>query len=164
MTASFYEPGILANEDAVDGLMHHILDVINSVFAEVGVELPVRQYTNVGQAVYDCEQLTVTLGQLYVGTPAESPNTPQPCDAPITAIFTVELTRNVPIMRGGTHHPKPPSAEELSAAAHQYTRDGWLLLEAAKALQLPGIIADLSYSAEEGGMGVAVMTIVTTVP
>ena len=60
-------------KDLLDG----VLDTLVSVFSSYSVPLPSRQYWTVGEQAIDCEQLTVTLIQIYLGAPGDQASSPQ---------------------------------------------------------------------------------------
>lgn len=90
--------------DIID-MSQHLLDTINSVYADAGIEAPDRQYYVIGgqgQTVHDCEQVTVSWDQAYSGIPGNEASIPSVCDAIHTAAFIVEVVRKVNTARTPT--------------------------------------------------------------
>src|SRR3954471_16962051 len=111
--------------EAIGAAMKDIIESINAVFEAEGVTLPSRQYILIGEAAHDCEQLTVSFEQLYLGGPGDEVGAPLQCDAARTIVVQVQLVRCI---------PKPTrqnavSVEEMIESTEQLTRDAWLLLE-----------------------------------
>ena len=57
--------------------MQRIVDTAVEIFTEYGVDLPSKRYWTAGTAVIDCEQLVVSLVQLYLGAPGDQADAPQ---------------------------------------------------------------------------------------
>lgn len=142
-----------------------ILQTVENVFNQYGVELPARKYITVGalgSVAYDCEQLTVSWQESYNGLPGN----PQigvirkECATFHSGVFIVELVRPIPISRNPDIPPEPALIEE---AARSYMRDISLMKEAGNiaaedSLTQGGTIS-ISAGDPAGGMQSIIMTI-----
>ena len=134
---------------AIFQAMQDVLSSINSAFEAEGVVLPDRQYVMIGEAAHDCEQLTVSFDQLFLGGPGDEITTPLRCEAARTIALSVQLVRCVPaITRQG-----PPTAEQLTETTERLTQDSWLLLEGC-INSIPanylGALVDVTVTAPDG--------------
>lgn len=147
---------------------------IQDAFNGYGVMLPGRQYITWGgrgDSVHDCEQLTISIEQVYTGMPGEQANTPQPCFGTNTVAFSVELVRCIPTPTG-KGGGRPPEAEKITEMARTQSRDAMILLEGGmNAIQaqdfLPGTggggVADVAPSPPQGGYQAVILTIIMPV-
>lgn len=114
--------------DAVGVTLNTVLAKIVETFELAGVELPERRYIWWGATAHDCDQVTVSVLQLYLGTPGDPAAAPQRCDAPRTLVLSCQIVRKVPLGQGG--RVPYPSALSSSSYAEERARDAWILLEA----------------------------------
>jgi len=151
--------------DRVGRLLDHVLSGVIDTFTAHGVDLPTRHVISVGtQPPHDCEQVTVTLQQIYygvVGQPADQPVRVQGTDGPVTAVLDVQVVRTFPTITGSG---RAPSEVKISEAARNQARDGWLLLMSIGDIDTwnTGILADVTFADPQGGFGGPVM--IVTVP
>lgn len=108
---------------SIGELMDDVLETVNAVFQQANIALPQRQYLYMGdrgETVHDCEQVTVSLGQVYSGAPGNQEAIPSRCDDPRSAVIYVEIVRCVPdklVQRGGRAVAPAPEAMTLNAKA-----------------------------------------------
>ena len=152
----------------VKSLLDGVLDSIVSVFQSHNVPLPTRQYWTVGEQAIDCEQLTVTLIQLYLGAPGDQASAPQKCNMPRSAVMTVSLAREIPTVG---QNGRPPSYEKISQAAEISAIDAWVLMESINLLDQwepgsfgVGVIATVDIPPPEGGFQLVNMQLTVAVP
>ena len=148
-----------------------LMDSIVDTFAQAGIALPERRYFTVGgqgTVAHDCEQLTISLEQIYSGLPGDQAQNPVKCDSPKTGVFGVELVRCIPGMqKGRSTAPVAPAPEDISLHAEQQMMDGLLLIEAslyaAQSTWLGGGMSDTTAGAPQGQyqamMGSAIMVL-----
>lgn len=150
-------------------LAKHVLEIIRSRFAEYEVELPSRQFVQIGgrgSTVHEGEQLSISMEQVYSGLPGAQAQEPTRCSEPMTVVFGVELVRCVPTPSNGgrSTKPMPVSVEKIEETAEQQSKDAQILLEAgliaAESTWLQGGMADVTAGTPEGGMQALVMTVV----
>lgn len=138
--------------------MHEVLDGIVSVYGQAGLPLPDRRYVAAGSTVHDCEQLTVSLAQMYMGAPGDQAQTAVQCDAMRSAMVTIELVRCIPVT-GRT----APTVEQIEAAADAQMIDAWMLLEAATAVAsshgFGGLLADVTPGEAQGGFQAIILNL-----
>jgi len=149
-------------------LMDGVLQRVVSTFNSYNVPLPTRQYWTVGQQAVDCEQLTVTLVQIYLGAPGDEASSPQRCNQPRTAVMTVSLSREIPVVG---QNGRPPSADKLEQAAQISAIDGYVLMLSLNLLDMwepggygVGVIATVDYPAPEGGFQTVNMQLTMAIP
>lgn len=133
--------------DMLDGILSRVV----TTFESYSVPLPTRRYWTVGQSSIDCEQLTVTLVQTYLGSPGNQLTTPQRCTAPRTAVVLVTVAREIPTV---SINGRPPTAANIEEAAQISAIDTWVLLQSLNLLDMW----------EEGGFGIGVVGTVETPP
>jgi hypothetical protein len=150
--------------ELLDGVLQRVVSTFNSY----NVPLPTRQYWTVGQQAIDCEQLTVTLVQIYLGAPGDEASSPQRCNQPRTAVMTVSLSREIPVVG---QNGRPPSADKLEQAAQISAIDGYILMLSLNILDMwepggfgVGVIATVDYPAPEGGFQTVNMQLTMAVP
>lgn len=163
----FYDPNEFV--EAAD----FILNTVVATYAEHGVELPERRYLAVGgqgDTVHDCEQLTVSFEQGYSGLPGSQAQEPVKCDGPRTAVFIVEVVRELPLPNTTASNPATtiPSrysqvktgvqvlpADVQSEIARKQMVDAMLLMEAGlragDATLINGSLADVTAGSPQGG-------------
>ena len=110
-------------------LMQDILTHVVTVFGEYNVPTPDRQYYTLGTPAAECNQLVVSFSQMYIGLPGDEGATPQRCDVPLSAVFTVSVFRCVPVegARG-----QAPSTDQLMTAADWQLVDAYVLMQASR--------------------------------
>lgn len=154
---------IVPADQAISHAMKEILNSINAVFEAEGISLPDRQYITIGQASHDCEQLTISFEQLYLGSPGDEAGVPLQCDAPRTIQVQVQLVRCIP----KPTRQAPPSVDEMIESADRMTRDAWFLLEGgtqSPPAQWLGSLADITITQAEGGYQAIQLNLTVGVP
>ena len=159
------------SEDATNlrDMLEGVLERVESVFQSHNVNLPTRRYWTLGdQPAIDCEQLVVTLLQLYLGPPGAQVNEPPRCNQPRSATLAISISREVPVVG---QNGRPPSPEKLSLSASYTAIDAWVLMQSVNLLDMwdetgygMGIVATLETSAPEGGFQTVVLQITMAVP
>jgi hypothetical protein len=147
-------PTYLAGYDRpVASVARYILATIERKFEEAEIELPTLRVITVGSVAVDGPKLAIMFGGVYAGPPGNERNVPQSNRGegwvPRSAVFNVELWRNIPALTSSGNAPSP---EVETAAAEAVTQDAWLLLEAAyDSDQLGvGVIARVDVNPPEG--------------
>lgn len=151
------------DEVYVNTLVVHMNDILNSVvqtFGQANVELPARRYIAAGQTAHDCEQVTVSLSQLYIGPPGDQAQEPQRCEAPRSAVVLVEIVRCIPSMNTRTGEV---DVTALQAVAETQARDAWMLLEAATNMDVYGILGDVTPTDPQGKYQAITLTLTMVV-
>lgn len=149
--------------DAVADLLNRLLQAIVDIFADNDVSLPDRQYIHCGAVAQDCEQVTVQLMQVFLGSPGTPPGSPVRCDSARSAVIRINILRKAPAL--GTRG-QIPTADDLSAAATQYARDMWLLFDVpARVNDLNGsVIADADPIEPAGGFSGSGLNLTVAIP
>jgi hypothetical protein len=152
-------------------LMAGVLSRVESVFVSYGVPLPSRRYWTIGQPVMDCEQLTVSFINGYLGAPGDQIGTPNKCNVPRTATMLVEVSRPIPVVGQGGRAPSP---EAIQTGSEMALVDSWILLQSINLLDYwdedlgamsgPGVIATVEVGAVQGGFVVTSMSVTMAVP
>ena len=79
----------------VDSRALHLKDFLDAVLAKVvatyeeyNIDLPSRRFWLMGEPAIDCEQLSVSFIQMYLGLPGDQASQPQRCTtAPISRLL-----------------------------------------------------------------------------
>lgn len=109
-----------------------ILDHLVAVYAESGVEIPARRFLAIGgrgQTVHSTSQVTVSWEQSYSGLPQHQSQFPVKRTQPWTAVFVVEVVRDLP---GMNNRGTEPSAATMTAMAASQMQDAQLMIEAGR--------------------------------
>ena len=154
--------------DRTAWVMDHIMNAVEESFAVDGIELPTLKYLTFAQPAHDCEQVTVTMIQAYLGTPGEQADTPQPCAGARSAVFQVEVVRCVDDgvlqnlrQRGGSTAPDP---EKISEYARSRTRDAWALLNVPNHMQdYNPAIADVAVTEVQGKYQAVILNLIVQI-
>lgn len=150
-------------------LMQDVLDRVINVYNSYNMPLPSRRYWNIATPAVDCEQLVVSMIQMYVGTPGDEATEPRRCNDPRSVTLNISVSRSVPILQ---NNGQPPLADDIQAAAVVAAYDAWILMESINqfdswATNGPyglGVIATVDSAPPEGGYQTTRMTITMAVP
>lgn len=152
----------------VISLMDGVLQRVVSTFNSYNVPLPMRQYWTVGQQAIDCEQLAVTLIQIYLGPPGDQASTPQRCNTARTAVMSVSISREIPTVG---QNGRPPAADKIEEAAKISAIDGYVLMQSLNQLDMwepggygIGVIATADFPPPEGGFQTVNMQLTMAIP
>jgi hypothetical protein len=167
MTAS--GPALPSSYGAVTSDMHDLTKLATNILAKVvevyernGIALPDRRYIALASPAQDCEQVTVSFQQLYIGPPGDEASAPQKCESPRSAVFEIVITRCIPVV---DDRNRPPQPADISAASAVLMRDAWLLLDSVKEMDdYLGVIATVEAGEAQGGLQSVVMTLTLAVP
>lgn len=152
------------NPDRLSNGLKWVLDTVVKVYAAAGVPLPERQIITVGEAVADCEQVSVSFMSLGKGLPGQVGDTVQRCNSPSTATVHVQVIRCVPVVGPGRGRVAP-TPEQLEASTEVQTRDAWLLMMVAEALEADlqhggmGMTANIEGGSPQGGFAGPILTL-----
>jgi hypothetical protein len=131
------------------------LDLVVDAAAELGIELPAKQYITTGEAAYDCNQVVVAIQAVSIGLPNMPPtgiNEIGNCCPPAWSMhLAVDIVRCHPTSSTGV-----VSAERLTTAAEESAQDTAVLLDATAARQqdylFGNLVATVQYQPPSGGM------------
>ena len=149
--------------------MQAVLDQVVSSYASYNMPLPPRKYWTLGSPAVDCEQLVVSLIQMYVGAPGDEATMPRRCSDPRSATINVAVSRQVPTVG---QNGRAPSAENIESFAEISAYDAWILLDSAAQLDTwepgggfgVGVIAPVEVNAPEGGYQTVTLTLTAAIP
>jgi len=110
--------------ERVDAMLTQVLDTVVNVYAPSDLDLPTLRYVCVGTPVVNCDQVTVSLRQLYRGIPGLQEEQPSNCMSPLTAVIEVQVVRCAKVVdaRGNT------LIEPMVEASTIYMRDANMLM------------------------------------
>jgi hypothetical protein len=147
-------------KDAISYNMDKALQAAVDSLTAAGQDVPDRRYKTFGQTVWDCEQLTITMIQAYLGDPGDQAVGPQMCDGPRSGVFQMELVRCVP--SGYNAKTKTaPNPEQFNEKTEGWARDAWALLDVPRYLaDYHTAIADVSITEPQGGFLAIVLNLV----
>jgi hypothetical protein len=148
--------------------MDRVLDKIVETYAQYNVPLPTRQFWTMGDPAIDCEQLCVSFVQMYLGLPGDEASQPQRCTQPRTAVLTVFLSREIPVVGS---NGKAPTADKIQEGSQIAAVDAWMFMELINKLDQwepgefgMGVIATAEAATAEGGFQTMRMQISMVVP
>jgi hypothetical protein len=149
--------------------LQEILDRVITSYGSYDMPLPARRYWTFGAPAVDCEQLVVSMIQMYVGSPGDEANEPRRCNDPRSATLNIAVARIAPISQP---NGAPPSADEIQNASEVSAYDAWILMESVNQLDVwgevgafgLGVIATVDAEAPEGGFATTRMTITLAIP
>ena len=150
-------------------LAQQLLDTVVGLYAQANVPLPQRQYWMTGRPAEDCEQVVVSLIQVYLGTPGDQAVTPRKCSDPRSAVFNISITRAVPVAQ---QNGSPPTPASIQAASEWGAVDAWLLIDSLKEFDKwdplggpgLGVIATVLVDDPQGGMQSTNLNLTVVVP
>jgi hypothetical protein len=149
--------------------LQDVLDRVEQTYNSYNMPLPSKRYWNFAPPAVDCEQLVVSLIQMYIGVPGDEATEPRRCHDPRSATLNITVSRAVPIVGP---NGQPPSAQAIEDAAKVAAYDAWILMESVNnfdswagngAFGL-GVIATVDAEGPEGGFQNVRMTITMAVP
>jgi hypothetical protein len=149
--------------------MQGVLDRVVSIYQSYGMPLPSRRYWTFGQPAVDCEQVVVSLAQLYLGPPGDEASLPQRCNMPRTAVLNVYISRPVPIVGA---NGKAPDPDKIIKASEVTATDAWILMNSLYLLDQweeeglfgLGVIATVDVDEPQGGFQTVNMQLTMAVP
>lgn len=149
-------------------LLDGVLSRTVSTFESYSVPIPARRYYTVGQTAVDCEQLTVTLLQAYLGPPGDQASTPQRCNVPRSAVVLITIAREVPVV---SINGRPPTATNIQDASKITAIDAWVLLQAIDSFDQwdetgfgLGVIGTVDTPPPQGGFQLTTMQLTLAIP
>lgn len=154
----------LSETQVIHGLMQDIVDSIVQVYQDANVALPDRHILAVGEIPHDCEQVGVSLDQLYIGGPGDQAEQPMRCEAPRTVGLTVQIVRCIPTPKDRRHSVTPA---EMNESTERLATDFWLLMDgimASEAANWLGALVDIGSTPPDGGYQAVVATVAVGVP
>lgn len=153
------------DKSAVGDFLTSVLDGVVGVFEQANVSLPEKRYIAAGPVAHDCEQVTVSFIQMYLGAIGAPADQPQRCDSPRVVVLTAQVVRCVPT--SGTRTTTGPAAATMNANTLTRMQDAWLLMEAgANAVDTfgLGVLANVTTTDPQGGFQATVLDLVAAVP
>jgi len=161
------------NDDArnLATFLGEVLSKVVTVYDSYNMPVPTRKYYTFGAPAVDCEQLVVSLIQMYIGTPGDEANEPRRCNDPRSATLLVSVSRAVPVAQANGN---PPNSANIQSATEVSALDAWILMESVRDFDsswsgLPsglglGVIATVDVDSPEGGFQTTRLTITMAVP
>ena len=150
-------------------LMQSVLDQVITQYTSYSMPLPGRRYWTLGSPSVDCEQVTVSMIQMYLGSPGDEATAPRRCNDPRSVTLLVQVAREIPTVG---INGRAPAADAIQDGAEISAYDAWILLDSAAELDRwetnggfgLGVIATVETNSPEGGFQVVTMTITLAVP
>jgi hypothetical protein len=151
-------------KEMLDGVLYRV----EATFQSYNVSLPSRRYWTMGRPAIDCEQVTVSLVQMYLGAPGAQVSSPQRCNVPRSATLNVSISREIPVVGA---NGRPPTADKIEQAGALAAIDAWVMMQSINQLDQwddtgygVGVIATLDTPEPEGGFQTVTMQITMAVP
>jgi len=153
----------------VANMLQEVLNSVISTYESYNMPLPDRRYWTMSTPAVDCEQLVVSLIQLYIGSPGDEANEPRRCHDPRSATLNITIARSVPVVQA---NGQPPHADVIQEGSIAGAYDAWILLQSVNLFDTwsefgdfgLGVIATVDADPAEGGLQVARMTLTLAVP
>jgi hypothetical protein len=149
-------------------LMQNVLNAVIDTYTSYTMPLPGRRYWTLGTPSVDCEQVVVSMLQMYIGSPGDEATSPRRCNDPRSVTLLVQVSREVPTV--GTNG-RAPSGDAIQDGSEISAYDAWILLDSSRLLDQwdpanfgLGVIATVETSSPEGGFQTVSMTITMAVP
>lgn len=158
-----------SDPNSLVNLLDTVLERIVSAYEQAGIELPERRYWTLETPAADCEQLVVSLVQVYNGAPGQEATEPSFCNSPRSATLNIQILRCIPAVRGRN---TTPTAESIQEASRPMAIDAWMLLDMASSLDTwdpfggpgLGVIATVNAGQAQGGFQGPTMVLTLAVP
>jgi hypothetical protein len=159
----------------VDSRALHLKDFLDAVLAKVvdtyeeyHIDLPSRRFWTMGEPAIDCEQLCVSFIQMYLGLPGDQASQPQRCTQPRTAVLSISVSRQIPVVG---NNGKAPTGEKIQEGSEIAAVDCYLFMELIRKLDQweeneygMGVIATVEAGNPEGGYETVRMQVSMVVP
>ena len=159
----------------VDSRALHLKDFLDAVLAKVvetyeeyNIDLPSRRFWTMGEPAIDCEQLSVSFIQMYLGLPGDQASQPQRCTQPRTAVLSIAVSRQIPVVG---NNGKAPTGEKIQEGSEIAAVDCYLFMELMRKLDQweeneygMGVIATVEAGNPEGGFETVRMQVSMVVP
>jgi hypothetical protein len=159
---------VSADAKNLANLMQGVLNAVINTYTSYTMPLPGRRYWTLGTPAVDCEQVVVSMLQMYIGSPGDEATSPRRCNDPRSATLLVQVSREVPTVGA---NGRAPSADAIQDGSEISAYDAWILLDSARELDRwdpasfgLGVIATVETSSPEGGFQTVSMTITMAVP
>jgi len=151
-------------KDFLDAVLERVIEV----YEEYNVDLPSRRFWLMGEPAIDCEQLSVSFVQMYLGLPGDQASQPQRCTQPRTAVLSIAVSRQIPVVG---NNGKAPSGEKIQEGSEIAAVDCYLFMELIRRLDQwedgeygMGVIATVEAGNPEGGYETVRMQVSMVVP
>jgi hypothetical protein len=154
-------------------LMSGVLQAVVDLYQSYNIPLPERRYTTMASATVDCEQVTVSFVNAYLGTPGDEANIPLQCDSIKSAVLSVTIARKIPTATNNSSRgAKTPDAEVLQDISDIAAIDSWVLLDNLQQFDpwtrefgAPmGVIATVNAEKSSGGYQTVSLQLTVAVP
>ena len=159
----------------VDSRALHLKDFLDAVLAKVidtyedyNIDLPSRRFWTMGEPAIDCEQLSVSFIQMYLGLPGDQASQPQRVTQPRTAVLSIAVSRQIPVVG---NNGKAPTGEKIQEGSEIAAVDCYLFMELMRKLDHweeneygMGVIATVEAGNPEGGYETVRMQVSMVVP
>jgi len=149
-------------------LMQNVLNAVIDTYTSYTMPLPGRRYWTLGSPSVDCEQVVVSMLQMYIGSPGDEATAPRRCNDPRSVTLLVQVSREVPTVGA---NGRAPSGDAIQDGSEISAYDAWILLDSSRLLDRwdpasfgLGVIATVETNAPEGGFQTVSMTITMAVP
>jgi hypothetical protein len=149
-------------------LMQNVLNAVIDTYTSYTMPLPGRRYWTLGTPSVDCEQVVVSMLQMYIGSPGDEATSPRRCNDPRSVTLLVQVSREVPTVGA---NGRSPSGDAIQDGSEISAYDAWILLDSSRLLDQwdpanfgLGVIATVETSSPEGGFQTVSMTITMAVP
>jgi hypothetical protein len=159
---------VSADAKNLANLMQGVLNAVINTYTSYTMPLPGRRYWTLGTPAVDCEQVVVSMLQMYIGSPGDEATSPRRCNDPRSATLLVQVSREVPTVGA---NGRAPSADAIQDGSEISAYDAWILLDSARELDRwdpasfgLGVIATVETGSPEGGFQTVSMTITMAVP
>jgi len=161
--------GVTEEAKNLDEFLQELLRRIEGVYESYNMPIPDRRYYTFGPPAIDCEQLVVSVFQMYLGAPGDQATEPRRCHDPRTVTLNITVSRPVPISQP---NGSPPSAESISDSTRVCAYDAWILMDSVNVLDVwgeggtygLGIISTIDFTPPEGGFQSVTMSVTMAVP
>ena len=161
--------GVNEGANNLKNFLQEVLNRVISVYDSYNMPLPSRRYFTMAAPVVDCEQICVSMIQMYIGAPGDEATEPRRGQDPRSATISIQVAREIPITQ---QNGNPPSADNIQAAAEVSALDAWVLMESVNDLDTwsnsgpfgLGVIATIDADPPEGGFQTTRMTLTMAVP
>lgn len=161
--------GVDSDAANLANMLQEVLNRVINVYGSYSMPLPARRYYTMGVPAVDCEQVVVSLIQMYVGTPGDEASEPRRCNDPRSAVLNIAVSRAVPI---SAPNGSAPNADDIQDANEVMAYDAWILMESIKQFDTwdqvgypgLGVIATVNAEQPEGGFATTQMTITMGIP
>lgn len=150
--------------------MHSILAGLESVYQSYNVPMPERRFWTIGDTpAVDCDQIAVSLLQMYLGAPGDDAQIPQNCNGIRSMVVQIKVARKRALPPPNARSVVAPTVEQIQNDATWSSVDATTIMNGIGSLDFfsvgtPMAIATATADGFDGDYFVTTVQLTVAVP